>query len=308
MTSLLATDHLFNSVSPLYELGAYEALWDRAKSSFKAIAEMFRGHPGAVPSDFVDGDIIRRYIDEALTILRGAGVERFGVRVHGDSEYPERLRDAVHPVEFIYYRGLWDLVSAPRAVAVVGTRQATDEGIRRTKRLVRELVSRQFTIVSGLARGIDTAAHEAALEAGGLTIAVIGTPLSDAYPAENSGLQEKIASEHLLVSQVPVCRYRRQGPKVNRLFFPERNITMSALTDATIIVEAGNTSGTLIQARAALAQNRKVFILDSCFQDVRLTWPKRMEERGAIRVRDIDDIIVNLPSASQTIAEEADGH
>jgi len=94
----------------------------------------------------------------------------------------------------------------------------------------------------------------------------------------------------LLISQVPVCRYNEQGPTVNRTFFPERNITMSALTKATIIVEAGETSGTLTQARAALHQGRKLFILDSCFKDERLTWPRKYEERGAVRVRDYDDI------------------
>jgi DNA processing protein len=85
---------------------------------------------------------------------------------------------------------------------------------------------------------------------------VIGTPLSRVYPKDNAELQRKIAREFLLISQVPVKRYERQDYRRNRLFFPERNITMSALTEATIIVEAGETSGTLIQARAALNQGR----------------------------------------------------
>lgn len=85
-------------------------------------------------------------------------------------------------------------------------------------------------------------------------------------------------------------RYGRQAPPQNRLFFPERNVTMSALTEATVIVEAGETSGTLTQARAALHQGRKLFILDSCFKDARLTWPARFEAEGAIRVTRMDDI------------------
>ena len=85
-------------------------------------------------------------------------------------------------------------------------------------------------------------------------------------------------------------RYETQGYRQNRLFFPERNITMSALTEATVIVEAGETSGTQVQARAALQQGRKLFILDSCFRNPRLTWPYRFAERGAIRVADYDDI------------------
>ena len=92
-------------------------------------------------------------------------------------------------------------------------------------------------------------------------------------------------------------RYERQAnPLANRYFFPERNITMSALTDATVIVEAGETSGTLVQARAALEQGRKLFILESCFQSPKLQWPHKFAERGAIRVRDYDDIREQLIS------------
>ncbi len=89
---------------------------------------------------------------------------------------------------------------------------------------------------------------------------------------------------------MPVLRYHRQEPPRNRYFFPERNVTMSALTEATIIVEASDTSGTLTQARAALHQGRKLFILSSCFDKPGLTWPSRFEKQGAIRVRDFDDL------------------
>ena len=119
---------------------------------------------------------------------------------------------------------------------------------------------------------------------------VIGTPLGVYYPAQNRSLQEKIAADFLLISQVPVLRYLSQKVPQNKLFFPERNVTMSALTEATVIVEAGETSGTLTQARAALYQGRKLFILDSCFQREDLTWPQTFEQRGAVRVRDSEDI------------------
>jgi DNA processing protein len=152
------------------------------------------------------------------------------------------------------------------------------------------LVKDGYTVVSGLARGVDTAAHETAIEVGGETIAVIGTPLDQAYPKENAELQRRIARDYLLVSQVPVLCHAQRPPTVNRFFFPERNITMSALTQATVIVEAGETSGTLIQARAALAQGRKLFILDSNFRNPKLTWPARFAEIGAIRVKDFEDI------------------
>jgi DNA processing protein len=177
---------------------------------------------------------------------------------------------------------------------VVGTRTPTQEGIARTRKLVKELVKDNFTVVSGLAAGIDTAVHRTAIDAGGRTIAVIGTPLSSSYPRDNVELQREIARDFLVISQVPVKRYERQDYRRNRLFFPERNITMSALTEATIIVEAGETSGTLIQARAALQQGRKLFILDSCFRNKRLNWPQKYAEEGAIRVMDYDDIRQHL--------------
>ncbi|EFK6515218.1 DNA-processing protein DprA, partial [Escherichia coli] len=92
------------------------------------------------------------------------------------------------------------------------------------------------------------------------------------------------------ISQVPFHRYLEQDYRSNRIFFPERNVTMSALTEATIIIEASETSGTLTQARAALAQGRKLFILESCFRNPSITWPARFEAQGAIRVRNYEDI------------------
>jgi DNA processing protein len=154
--------------------------------------------------------------------------------------------------------------------------------------------------VSGLAKGIDTAAHEETIEAGGRTIAVIGTPIFEAYPKENAQLQETIATKHLLISQVPFLRYRKQAFKANTLFFPARNVTMSALTAATVIVEAGNTSGTLVQARAALAQNRRLFILESCFRNTELTWPSKFEKLGAVRVQNVTQILEALNANAPT--------
>jgi DNA processing protein len=293
--ALEATDFEARAISPLRELGAYEALWEDPAASFKTISEKFAARPGAVPSDFVPP----RRADECAVFVqkrfREAHIDRYGVRVHGAGEYPEKLRDAAHPVELIYFQGWWDLVNS-RSVAVVGTRKPTPDWQKRGRQLVRRLVKDDFTIVSGLAAGIDTAAHETAIAEGGRTIAVIGigTPLSHAYPRENAELQQKIAREYLLISQVPVKRYEKQDYRQNRLFFPERNITMSALTEATIIVEAGETSGTVIQARAALQQGRKLFILDSCFRKKKLTWPQRFEERGGIRVEDYGDIRKHL--------------
>jgi DNA processing protein len=286
--ALEAKDFAARAISPLRELGAYEALWDKPDTTFKTLSEKFAARPDALPSDFVPAAKAREYADFVQRRFHEAEVTRYGVRVHGAGEYPQKLRDAAHPIELLYYQGWWDLADS-RSVAVVGTRSPTPDGIARTKKLVKALAKDDFTIVSGLAAGIDTVAHETAIAEGGRTIAVIGTPLSEVYPRENAALQRKIASEFLLISQVPVKRYERQDYRKNRLFFPERNVTMSALTEATIIVEAGETSGTLIQARAALQQGRSLFILDNCFRKG-LSWPQRFADKGAVRVADYDDI------------------
>lgn len=277
------------TISPYRELGAYETLWQNTKTSFKSIADKFADNPGAIPSDFIPATEAERNADSVFAKFADSNVGSFGVRVHGAAEYPSKLRDARYPVELLYYQGWWDLVNS-RSVAVVGTREPTKEGQARTRKLVKALVKDDFTIVSGLAKGVDTVAHTTALSAGGRTFAVIGTPLSHTYPRDNAELQRKLAEQFLVVSQVPVLRYESQDYRYNRTFFPERNKTMSALTEATIIVEAGETSGTLIQARAALEQGRKLFILDSCFKNSNLTWPEKYEKKGAIRVRDYDDI------------------
>ena len=280
-------------VSPHQEMGAYEALWDENGATFKTIFEKLQARPNAVPSELVEPSRAREYSRIVGEILYKAKVRRYGVRVFGAGEYPDKLRDAEYPIALLYYRGWWDLVNS-RSVAVVGTRNPSDEGKARTRKLVKGLVKDDFTIVSGLAQGVDTVAHTTAIEAGGRTIAVIGTPLSHSYPKENRALQERIAEDFLLISQVPIKRWGEQGPKQNRVFFPERNITMSALTEATIIVEAGETSGTLVQARHALKQKRKLFILESNFSKPNITWPHRFAEQGAIRVRTYDDIREHL--------------
>jgi DNA processing protein len=271
------------------EIGAYEALWSEHDASFKALAERFANSPGGRPSDFVPEAEARLVADRVIAKLRQQVETRFDVRLHGEVDYPERLRDATHPVELLYFQGAWELIWTP-SVAVVGTRQPSDDGLIRTRQLASKLVEDGFTIVSGLAEGVDTAAHKAAIESRGNTIAVIGTPLGHVYPKTNAELQHLIARDYLLVSQVPVERYEAQNYRVNRFFFPERNKTMAALTQATIIVEAGETSGTLVQAREALKQKRKLFILNSCFERSDLTWPARFEREGAIRVRDYGDI------------------
>ncbi|WP_260278230.1 DNA-protecting protein DprA [Paracoccus maritimus] len=276
-------------ISPRKEMGAYEALFLEQGATFKTLAERFAADPDALPSDFVEPARAEQAAQKVFETLHKAGVEQFGIRINKAGDYPEKLRHAKYPVELLYYQGTWEL-SEMRSLAVVGSRNPSEDGVLRAGRLARELVSRGFAVASGLATGIDAAAHTAAIDAGGVTIGVIGTPLGDYYPKENRELQDLISREHLLISQIPVLRYQVQPFQQKRHYFPERNATMSALTEGTIIVEAGETSGTLTQARAALYQGRKLFILESCFQNSAITWPARFEEQGAVRVKSPDDI------------------
>jgi len=283
-------------IEPMKEIIAYEAIWQDQKTNFKSLSSLFSTRPSSRPSDFVSPDKIEELSGEIKKLIFSDSIDyKIKVLINGAFDYPSRLKDAKDPVEMLYYAGNIDLLST-KCIAIVGSRKPSEEGLKRTKKLVTLLVKDDFTIVSGLASGIDTKAHQTALEANGRTIAVIGTPLDRVYPKENKALQIAIAKNHLLISQVPFYRYSKQSINGNRLFFPERNKTMSALSLATVIVEASETSGTLTQARAALYQGRKLFILENCFHREGVTWPFRFVEHGAIRVKEYEDIKAHLES------------
>lgn len=175
----------------------------------------------------------------------------------------------------LFVSGDIELCRSLPKVSVIGTRAVTPDGVKRTQNLVRMLVARDVVIVSGLARGVDTCAHESAIEAGGKTIAVLGTPLDRVYPPENAALQKKISLEHLAISQFP------SGHTLQKKDFPIRNRTMALISHATVIVEAGEGSGTLHQGWEALRLGRPLFIMESLTQNQELKWPGEMMEYGA---------------------------
>ncbi|MDK2748715.1 MAG: DNA-protecting protein DprA [Brevundimonas sp.] len=183
--------------------------------------------------------------------------------------------DATEPP--VYYSGSLQILDGP-AVAIVGSRAVSEDGLRRARRLAREISLAGVTVVSGLAKGVDTAAHVAALDVGCATVAVIGTPLEKAYPVENARLQEQIAAEHLLLSPFA------PGERVFPSNFPKRNRVMAAVTDGTVIVEAGDTSGTLHQAAECQRLGRWLFVLRSVYDDTSLEWPRRFASYERMRV------------------------
>ncbi|STX52343.1 protein smf [Legionella busanensis] len=281
------------AISPSLEIGSYEYLLDEKVSSYKQLVDLMKVSNAEHLIDLVDKTTAEGYFNRVYTEIKRSKVADFNVFMRGTADYLTKLNDAEYPLPLLYYRGNLDLLHT-RGLAIVGARAATEEGKIRTKKLVKTLVEHDFTIISGLAAGIDTAAHTAAIQLDGRTIAVIGTPITHFYPPQNRALQEEIAKHHLLISQVPIIRYEKGNPNSNRFNFPERNKTMSAISEATVIVEASNTSGSLTQAKATLKQGRKLFILNNNFENQQLTWPQKFEELGAIRVRDIQDILNNL--------------
>jgi len=195
----------------------------------------------------------------------------------------------VHAPALLFVAGDASLLRRKPKVAIVGSRQATDEGTRRARRLARVLVEHGAVVVSGLAAGIDTAAHLATLEAGGRTIAVIGTPLNQSYPRANASLQHEIATRHALVTQFPADFPTRPAN------FPMRNRTMALICDATVIVEGGEKSGSISQGWEALRLGRALFLMASILDRTDLTWPRKMMEYGADVLRDPDDLLEALP-------------
>jgi len=190
----------------------------------------------------------------------------------------------------IYYKGAMEIpVPCPR-VSIIGSRGASEKGLLEAKEISKILIENEVIIVSGLAKGIDTVAHKTAIEYGGKTIAVIGTPLNKVYPKENLELQEEIMKNHLVISQYPV------GHSTTPKDFVLRNRTMALISDATVIVEAGDSSGSLHQGWETLRIGRPLFICKSVVENDKLEWPEEMIKYGAMVLGKPIDILENLPS------------
>jgi DNA processing protein len=199
-----------------------------------------------------------------------------------DACRPEELLGPLNDVERkfapkqIWFDGHRDRLASDPRVAVVGSRKLSEAGERRTQDVARFLVEKGIVVVSGLAAGADTIAHQTAISARGRTIAVLGTPIQTCYPASNRELQRRIGREHLLLSQFA------PGSAIQRGNFVIRNRLMALVADASIIVEAGDSSGTLSQGWEALRLGRQLFILDPVVKDPKLEWPAKMIEYGAV--------------------------
>ena len=219
-----------------------------------------------------------------LERLSEAGVRAIP-RFH--SAYPARLREIADPPPVIYVRG----TLSPQdewALALVGTRRATAYGRQAAGELARDLATNGVTVVSGLARGIDTIAHRAALDAGGRTIAVLANGLDTVYPPENRGLASEIAEAGALISDYPL------GTRPRAEFFPRRNRIMSGVSLGTLVVEGDVKSGAMITARFAGEQNREVFAVPGSIFAPQSRGPLSLIRDGATPVASVEHVLEAL--------------
>ncbi len=216
-------------------------------------------------------------------------LDRYGVKVltYHDSDYPSRLREIYDYPPLLYVRGSL-LPEDEWCLAVVGTRRATVYGRQVTEEIVADLARSKITIVSGLARGIDSVAHHSALDSGGRSLAVFACGLDTVYPSENANLARSIIQQGALISEYPL------GTRPRAENFPRRNRIMSGLSLGVLIIEAGETSGAMITAHLALEQNREVFAIPGSILSPASRGTNHLIQEGAKLVRDYTDILEEL--------------
>lgn len=195
----------------------------------------------------------------------------------------------------LFVRGSLNIPLTYPKVSIIGSRKASTQGIANAQKIAKKLIENQVIIVSGLAEGIDTAAHVTASSMNGKTIAVIGTPLDKVYPKINYELQQELVKSHLVVSQFPT------GYPITGKNFVIRNRTMALISDASVIVEAGKTSGSKHQGWETLRMGRPLFIWESVVNDKELDWPTEMIEHGAVELSDPSVILEVLPTRFEVI-------
>jgi DNA processing protein len=231
----------------------------------------------------------RRYRPMADEIVDWANRENCRFLVRGGKGYPSILNEIYDPPLILYCRGQIEILDLP-AVAIVGTRRPTFYGLQMAQGLAFDLAKRELSIVSGLARGIDAAAHRGCLEAAGRTVAVLGCGIDVVYPREHRQLTQQIAASGLLLSEFP------PGTSPSPQNFPVRNRIISGLSLGTVIVEASEYSGSLITARLAMEQNREVFAIPGNLTSPQSFGPNYLIKQGAKLVQVWRDIVEELPA------------
>ena len=228
-----------------------------------------------------------RYVDEQLRLAEEFDTQ---IIVSGEKDYPRLLKKTTDMPPVLFVRGHF-VLTQKNAVALVGTRNASLNGRSFARRLALDLAQKDYVVVSGMAKGIDTAAHEGALGADigmGGTIAVVGTPLNEVYPAENEALFKQICERGCVLSELPF------GSPTSPQNFPRRNRIISGLSKGVCVVEAQGKSGSLITARLAKEQERLLFAVPGFPLDARSEGPNKLIKQGATLVENATDILYEL--------------
>lgn len=271
--------------------GVGTTLFIRLLARFGAPREVLRASSGALAEVVGErlADRIRHYKDLADLDAQEAAIEKYEVRfiTMEDPAYPARLAEIYDPPLSLFVRG--DLHESDQCcVAMVGTREATAYGLRMAERLAGELAVRGVTVTSGMALGVDAAAHRGALSAGGRTIAVLGCGVDVVFPAENAALMQEIIGRGCVMSPFPM------GMKALKGNFPQRNRIISGLSLGTVVVEAPPGSGSLITARRAAEQGREVFAVPGQVGNRNSLGPHSLLREGAKLVETVEDILMEL--------------
>jgi DNA processing protein len=217
-----------------------------------------------------------------------------------DERFPNRLREIYDPPGFLWMRGTLPETARP-TITIVGTRRCTDYGRAQAHHFAAELVRRGFTVASGLAYGIDAAAHKGALDAGGRTIAVLGSGVGNVYPQKHAALAERIEDSGAILSEYAIDA----DPDAPN--FPERNRILSGLALGTLVVESYSEGGALITARLALEQNREVFAVPGAITKDSSRGTNRLIQRGHAKlVMDLEDLLEELPNVTVEEPEDVD--
>jgi DNA processing protein len=269
-------------------LGSARAAWHAVGQDFRACGVDEKSLVGLLER--------RSRIDLDAALDR---VDRIGAHVvtWNDTEYPSLLKETFDRPAILYVRGTME-VSDQESLAIVGTRRPTSYGKAQVMRMTPPMVERGLTIVSGMARGIDTLAHRAALDSRGRTIAVLGSGLDVIYPSENRGLAERIVENGAVISEYAM------GTQPDAFNFPMRNRIISGLSLGTLIVEAGEKSGALRTARFALDQNREVFACPGRISDAHSAGCNRLIQQGHAKLVSMpEDLLdeLNLASAPKQV-------
>ena len=282
----------------VHRLGAVRfALLDRA---FPSMEEVWRAPAGALVAAGLDQRSAQEVVrardetDPAAELERIAAANVTALAL-GDQRYPSRLREIDDAPPVLYVKGAWADVDE-WSVAVVGTRRATAYGRMAAQEFSRGLAVNGITVVSSLARGVDTVSHRAALDAGGRTVAVLANGLDTVYPPENRRLADEIAERGAVMSDYPL------GTKPRADFFPRRNRILSGVSLGTLVVEGDHDSGAMITARFAMEQNREVFAVPGSIFSVQSKGPFGLIKDGATPVANAEGIVeaLNLSVAANS--------